>query len=339
VRIKEWLAEAEHARFYGESRHSWKEAFLKYSEEVLPGAVKPGAADRYLCSLRQLDPYLSDKFIDQIDAKLIATIVSARKRLANRQPKPVEGKPAPKALGASNSTVRRDLTALGSVLKACVAWGWRTDNPAKNYDRSMIREVRDAVQPVAWDEIEKLLSGKPGGFKGITELLRFTGMRQQEAVSLEWRQVDLQRAEITLYKTKTSRPRVVPLSAQSVGTISAQKRILACPYVFTHGDGLRYANFATNFTKAIKRAKLDFRCHDLRHTMAIGYLNAGGDIYRLSKILGHTSVKTTEMYLGYVGDGSARKSAQDLRLDIGELSDKALVTRDKMTGNAGLAQG
>ncbi len=40
-----------------------------------------------------------------------------------------------------------------------------------------------------------------------------------------------------------------------------------------------------------------FRIHDLRHAFAIRWLKAGGDIYRLSRHLGHTSVKTTEIYL------------------------------------------
>ena len=49
------------------------------------------------------------------------------------------------------------------------------------------------------------------------------------------------------------------------------------------------------------KAGLKFRCHDLRHKFAIDYLTAGGDIYELSRILGHSSVKTTEIYLAYAG--------------------------------------
>ncbi|WP_256138145.1 tyrosine-type recombinase/integrase [Komagataeibacter swingsii] len=40
-----------------------------------------------------------------------------------------------------------------------------------------------------------------------------------------------------------------------------------------------------------------FHIHDLRHAFAIRWLKAGGDIYHLSRHLGHTSVKTTEIYL------------------------------------------
>jgi integrase/recombinase XerD len=36
--------------------------------------------------------------------------------------------------------------------------------------------------------------------------------------------------------------------------------------------------------------------HHLRHTMATSYLRAGGDVVRLSMILGHTEVSTTMRY-------------------------------------------
>jgi len=42
------------------------------------------------------------------------------------------------------------------------------------------------------------------------------------------------------------------------------------------------------------------RCHHLRHRFAVEYLRAGGNIYQLQKILGHSSIKTTEIYLNYL---------------------------------------
>lgn len=37
--------------------------------------------------------------------------------------------------------------------------------------------------------------------------------------------------------------------------------------------------------------------HKFRHSFAVSYLQAGGDIYKLSRLLGHTSVQVTENYL------------------------------------------
>lgn len=41
--------------------------------------------------------------------------------------------------------------------------------------------------------------------------------------------------------------------------------------------------------------------HTFRHTFAVSYLRAGGNLYYLARILGHSSVKTTERYLESLG--------------------------------------
>jgi integrase/recombinase XerD len=43
-----------------------------------------------------------------------------------------------------------------------------------------------------------------------------------------------------------------------------------------------------------------FRFHDLRHWYAVDYLRQGGSIYHLQGILGHRSIKTTEIYLDFL---------------------------------------
>lgn len=51
------------------------------------------------------------------------------------------------------------------------------------------------------------------------------------------------------------------------------------------------------------------RCspHTFRHTFAVNYLQATGDVYRLSRIMGHNSVKVTEIYVRAVSNRTARK--------------------------------
>jgi len=46
--------------------------------------------------------------------------------------------------------------------------------------------------------------------------------------------------------------------------------------------------------------------HTFRHTFAVQYLLNGGDIYKLSRLMGHTSVKITERYLQSVSSKQAR---------------------------------
>jgi integrase/recombinase XerD len=56
------------------------------------------------------------------------------------------------------------------------------------------------------------------------------------------------------------------------------------------------------------------RCspHTFRHTFARMFMQNGGDVYKLSKLLRHTSVKTTEEYLKSLQQSEARKGSKSV---------------------------
>jgi len=47
--------------------------------------------------------------------------------------------------------------------------------------------------------------------------------------------------------------------------------------------------------------------HKFRHTFSVNYLLAGGDVYKLSRLLGHTNVTTTERYVRSMSQRDARQ--------------------------------
>jgi integrase len=280
-RLDAWRKEISHFAFYGENRHTWKEAVVKWAAEIAPGSVKPGTFKRYMVSLGQLGPHLEKLYVDEITLRKIAEIVSARKRAK-----------------ATNATVRRDLTAMSQVLRACVAWGWRDDNPAKNWDRSIIGEKRDPIRLPTPEEIDEAVALVPAMVGRMVRLAQYTGMRENEIVTLEHYQI---RGDVLdLSKTKTSRPRAVPLSSEAVGTLTGTPRHITSRLVFWHDDGEPFRNFSTAFSAQKRAHGIKFRFHDLRHFFAVWYLRRGGNIYDLQQVLGHTSIKTTEMYLDYL---------------------------------------
>jgi integrase/recombinase XerD len=82
---------------------------------------------------------------------------------------------------------------------------------------------------------------------------------------------------------------------------------------------VRYRNVASNFADYTKRAEARaakggtpyrrFRFHDLRHLFAVDYLRSGhGGVYDLQRVLGHTSIKTTEVYLDYLTPDEAKRA-------------------------------
>lgn len=289
-RFKGWRDNLERDTFGVGDARTFKEAALKWNAEVLPRAVKPSVAKRYLVSIKQLAPVFGELRLTHITQAKIGEFISERTRTA------------------TNATIRRDLTALSRMLSACVSWGWITENPARNYDRSIIREKREPIEAPAREDIERVISAAPPGMAAILRLLDQTGMREAEAVSLDAREVDWPGHKIALTRTKTNRPRTIDWETPGgdAGPVLAGAARAGTLFVTEGGDP--YRNFSSNFGRVI-RAVVEvekkaggqfrrFRVHDLRHGFAIRWLQKGGGIYPLSLHLGHTSVKTTEIYLG-----------------------------------------
>lgn len=282
-RLKQFLAEVEAERWRGETRHSWKEAAGRWLVEFAPHNLDESTATRYQVSIGQLESILGHVFVDEIGPRTIASIVTeGRKRKA------------------TNATIRRDLTAVSSVLRCCVGWGWREDNPALAYDRRLISERREPITLPTMEAIRDLANKISGPFGAAVLFLALTGVRQAEGVFLERGQFDKRSGVLTLTRTKTRQPRAFTLSDEAVGTLSAQPTHITGRYFFWHGDGLPFLNFASRFALLAKTHGFKHRCHDLRHFYAVNFLREGGNIYTLQKRLGHDSIKTTEGYLRYL---------------------------------------
>ncbi|MCW2243620.1 site-specific integrase [Azospirillum canadense] len=309
-RLDQLKKEITAAVHFGESRLSWKAAVVRYLTEVGPNAVKPATLKRYTVSLGQVGPYLESLYVDQIGRKTISGLVSARSKA-----------------GTSNATINRDLTAVSAVLGAAVEWGVCESNPARDYNRRLTRERRESIHPPASADVEAVVTRCPGMFASMVRFLAHSGCRQEEAAGLTWGQVNLKAGTVTFLKTKTSRPRTIRLEPETVAMLTALPRFLGSDAVFWHGEGSRYLNVASRFREMVRSAQKSaqqagtlfrpFRCHDLRHGFAIRALQNGWDIYTLSKHLGHSSVKTTEIYLGYVPNGVGTKTGTPITVPSG----------------------
>lgn len=313
-RLKTVLEGAERVRHTGHDRYPWHDAVNAWGVWA-PGNLKPSTLKRYLVSLRQVNRHLKTLYVDEINKAKITEIVTARK-----------------AKGATNATIRRDLTAVSSVLEIAEAHGHTEHNAARDYNRRTIKESRDPITMPDPADIDFVVSFCPGNFAGMVRLAQYTGMRQEECADMkrpQWRIAD---AAIDLTKTKTNIPRVIPLDGplmeRAGGTLRGTVEHLNSDYVFWRKGGERYKRPASLFVDITARAVLaaaeadrpfrPFRFHDLRHWFAVDFLRRGGNIYKLQKTLGHKSLTTTEIYLNYLTPdqaehakyGVAQKGAQ-----------------------------
>ncbi|MBX6376437.1 MAG: site-specific integrase, partial [Acetobacteraceae bacterium] len=227
--------------------------------------------------------------------------------------------------GVTPATVRRDLTAVSLVWRAAKRAGWVSgENPALA-ELEEIKELREAIRPVRLRDLALVLRLCTPSFGALIRFLARTGCRQEEAASLEWREVDLAASTVTFARTKTRNPRVIQLSPRTVAMLRALPRHPRLTYVFWHAEGKngpdRYRNVASLFRAGVRRGEplqaaraeggpgfrrcgpaafRPFRCHDLRHTWGIRALQRGMPIFDVSRHLGHASVKTTEIYVAWL---------------------------------------
>jgi integrase len=162
-------------------------------------------------------------------------------------------------------------------------------------------------------------------FKTIFGLIAVTGMRVNEALGLDRRDVDLQEGILTLRNTKFGKTRFVPLhsSTRDVLAAYAAHRDQLIPVSFTEGffvaeKGTRIQDCCTHYTFALvsRRAGLRQnagghrhghgpRIHDMRHryavTVLLNWYKAGLDVERelprLSTYLGHRHINDTYWYI------------------------------------------
>lgn len=159
-------------------------------------------------------------------------------------------------------------------------------------------------------------------------LLVYTGLRRGEALGLRWADVDLERRPMITVRrsysgmTKSKKHRTVPLSAPMVTILRAYR--LAHPW----GSDLCFPNeqgelFSRNskvenvLQEALRRVRLPrLRVHDLRHVFASHFVMAGGDIFTLQRLLGHSTPQLTSDTYAHLSPTHLAREAERVSFPI-----------------------
>ena len=98
-------------------------------------------------------------------------------------------------------------------------------------------------------------------------------------------------------KLKKGRQRYVPMTPELAEEIRRYPAVLGEDRILPPEAGATSGRQRADksFANLLQRAKIrNFRFHDLRHTFASWYMMCGGDLYELSKLLGHSNISMTE---------------------------------------------
>ncbi len=161
-----------------------------------------------------------------------------------------------------------------------------------------------------------------------------TGMRVGEILALTWRGVDLFRNTATVFRSKNGTRRTIPLNqtVRALLKVKAKVRALNSEQVFQSQaqTPLEANNIRRAFRRAVRQAEIeDLHFHDLRHTFATRLIQAGVDLYKVQRLLGHQSPVMTQRY--------AHHSPESLREGV-EMLDRAREVITFLAQSAGAAE-
>lgn len=252
-------------------------------------------------------------YLHDINDDIVSRMVEERSKDVRRDSTDEEGRQLYRPVTAT--TVNRTLDLLRRVVRrARDNWNaaivrepvWKKHRLKEK--RRHVREI-SAAEESALDQVEDL---------DFAELRRFaiiTGLRRKDLL-LTWSQVDFEIAVVRVI-AKGGVPRVLPLSAEAYALLW-KRRGQHPEFVFTYkakrtwkdrtrkgrklGDlvkGQRYPityyGLGSNKRKW-KKAGVDARIHDLRHTTGMRTLRKTGNLRVVQKILGHTDIAITAKF-------------------------------------------
>lgn len=213
----------------------------------------------------------------------------------------------------SGSTVNRHISAITTILNhACRYWEILDKVPAvKREDES--QNIR--LRVVTWEEEKKILEACETlgelAFRDFYIVLVDTGLRKEEGRNLSYAShIDFPHGTITIHarEHKNKRTKTIPMSKRVREVLTRRKDLGNYPFA----TGLTEDAPLKRLQKVLKAAGLqpvgDIVIHSLRHTFAARLANAKVPIYEVSKLLGHTSVKTTERNYGHLFVDTLRTS-------------------------------
>lgn len=296
------------AHGFSNNRTRGKVDFIRYIE-AKAGAeqgAKKIKTSHLLCHLKQYRPHIS---IRDIDKRFLRGFILYLQTVRSQH--------TGKTLSANTiHTLFRHLT---TILNKAVADDLIQVNPVTK----LLANERPKPENVArsyltLDEI-KTLSGLPCGNDHVKRAFLFCcfcGLRFSDVYRLRWCDIQTlsdgtKQAEIT--QQKTGQPLYLPLSDNALKWMPERSDVPDTAPIFALPT---YNACLHDIARLCKKAGIKKRItfHLARHTNATLLLTYGADIYTVSKLLGHTNVKTTQIYAKVVDEN--KRKAVNLIPDI-----------------------
>lgn len=261
---------------------SW-EGFLARYRAFLAASRSKKTAQTFEYALKKLQAFMKISFLSDITPAQLDALAVDLKSKQRDSSKTAAG-------------INRNIRALKTAMRQAEFWDLI---PPQNWRKvSKFKENKGRVEFHTPAEIKQILSVFNADWQLVVLLGCRAGLRRGEIASLKWADVDFANNQLYIAPNKTEKHRYVPISADLAKALQDTPKGKS-PYVINVGDPKKRnsKDFLTAYySKAT--ADLPFKCglHKLRHTFASHLVQNGVDLYRVSKLLGHSSITMTEIY-------------------------------------------
>lgn len=242
--------------------------------------------------------------------------------------------------GGNPFTINIFIRTVKALLNQAFKWKYLNSNPLAGF-----KIVRVGNEPrirfLTDEEISNILGLCDQELKDVILTFIYSGLRAGELLFLEWEDVDFERnvikvQEKDIWTPKTYERREIPISPVLKRLLLRRKLISSNCFVFCKSSGDREAekkkrkptqgsSYRILFRKykniLLQLGIEDVGLHTLRHTFGSRCAMSGIDLPTLAKMMGHSSIKTTMIYV-HISTEHMQNSILKLYYDIKEIANK-----------------
>lgn len=247
--------------------------------------------------------------VSAIGDKVVSSYVARRRgEKARRGKSPRKGRgSAQMDRLVSNATVNREVELLRRIVNKCASKEWGYATAEVDWQHHLLEESEGNTRWLTRQQFDRILAVSRPHMRGPLIAALCTGLRAQNVMRLDWREVDLQARLITV-RIKSRKPGGRELAVPIAGPLFDELVRLSpkdAGRVFLYRGRPMKTDVRRAWLSALKRAGIasHFTWHDLRHTAASWMRQRKVPLDIVQKILGHTDIKSTQRY-AHIGEDS-----------------------------------